>query len=302
MPKQKKLPCSYEPSGLIQLTNGQLLVADDDGNKPFTLYGFNSFSPFDTLEKIKSFNLKPLLVDDLEALTIDSSDQIYAITSHSRDADGKVKKKRCRLLRLQLTGEKITEIFVIDELRTWLLNTYAIFKKSAKIKKVQKKEGFNIEGLAHDPNQEQLLIAFRSPLSKNNKAIIVPLDVSKKTFNRSLLEKQKNKPIYLNLKGAGVRDLTYIPKLDGFLILSGSVCDSKKSTQLWFWQRSSLCQDKQLRRVKIKGIKKLGRAEGISPVRWNNQEEGILLVMDDGDKYTEKFGHYLFIAYKHLMI
>ena len=298
---QKIFTNSYEPSGIVQLKDGQVLIADDDGLKPFSLWSFNSKSPFDTLHKSIKMTLSEPIIDDLEALTTDLKDNIYAITSHSLDAQGKLKKKRCQFVCFKLKKGKIKNVLVINKLRQWLIKQYPhLLKRSAKIKKVQKRQGLNIEALAYDPNTKQLLIGFRSPLNKDHKAIIIPLQLSTNAstpdlFSNALLKNQANKPIMLDLKGAGLRDFTYVPKLRGFLILSGSVCDSKKSTKLWFWQR-----DKKLCRVRIKGIKKLGRAEGITPVTLHNKKEGIMLVMDDGDQDTAQGGHYLFIAYKHL--
>ena len=97
------------------------------------------------LDKEDEFNFAAIEVDDLEALTTDQYDQIYAVTSHSRNAKGKLKKKRNRLLRFTLKGQDPGEITLIESLRQWIITSYPELKRSAKIRQVQKKGGLNIE-------------------------------------------------------------------------------------------------------------------------------------------------------------
>ncbi len=287
----------YEPSGIAQLSTGQILIVDDDGSKPLSLLKLNDSNPFEHLDKEDEFNFAPIEVDDLEALTTDQYDQIYAVTSHSRNAKGKLKKKRNRLLRFTLKGQEPGEITLIENLRQWIITSYPELKKPAKIRQVQKKGGFNIEGLAYDKKENQLLIGLRSPLNKKHHSIIIPVTLTKQSFNNKLFNGKPDELITLDLQGAGIRDFTYVSHLNAFLILSGTSSARKKSAKLWLWKRGE-----EPVRVKIKGSKLAGTVEGIAPVKLLNQDAGIMLVIDDGDRGDCQPGHYLFVSYEQLKV
>ena len=285
----------YEPSGVAQLSSGEILIVEDDGAKPLSLLKLNNANPFDHLERIKALNFESVVVNDLEALTIDQKDFLYAITSHSRNRKGKINSKRNHLIRFNIKDQQIGDVHLIENLRDWIINAYPQLKKSAKIKKVQKNGGLNIEGLAYDKKNQQLLIGLRSPLNKDEQAIIIPIALNKQTFKNKLFNEKPLDLISLDLDGAGIRDFTYVPYLNAFLILSGTSSGRKKPAQLWLWQRGQ----KPII-VKIKGAKALGTAEGITAVKLLNKDVGILIVIDDGEEETGQPGHYLFVSYEQL--
>ena len=288
----------YEPSGIIQLSDGQILIVEDDGLKPLSLLKLNDKKPYEHLKKVKGFNFPSIVINDLEAITCDHQDHIYAITSHSLNAKGKYNKKRNRLIHFTLKQQKLGIIKVIENFREWIISSYPELKKSAKLKKVQKQGGLNIEGLAYDKKQQQLLVGLRSPLNSQDKAIIIPIDLNKRTFKNKSFNEQPHELITLDLDGAGIRDFTYVKHLRAFLILSGTSSSShKKTAKLWLWKRS-----KKAVEVKIKGTEKLGTAEGITAVNLTNKGKGIIIVIDDGEEKDDKMGHYLFISYDSLKI
>ncbi|MCU7958184.1 MAG: DUF3616 domain-containing protein [gamma proteobacterium symbiont of Bathyaustriella thionipta] len=213
----------------------------------------------------------------------------------SLNGKGKLNKKRNRLLRFTVKDQKVGDIKRIKNLRKWIITAYPTLKKSAKIKKVQKNGGLNIEGLAYDKKHQQLLIGLRSPLNKKGHSIIIPMTLTRKTFKNKYFHGKPNELITLDLDGAGIRDFTYVPHLNAFLILSGTSSDSKKTSNLWLWKRG-----KKATKIKIDGVKKLGRAEGITPVKLKNKDAGIMIVIDDGDQESGRPGHYLFISYEQL--
>ncbi len=287
----------YEPSGIIQLSDGQILIVEDDGVKPLSLLKLKDKKPYDHLKKLKGFKFPSIVTNDLEAITCDHQDHIYAITSHSLNAKGKYNKNRNRLIHFTLKQQKLASIKVIENFREWMLSSYPELKRSSKYKKVQKQGGLNIEGLAHDKKQNLLLVGLRSPLNKHKKAIIIPIDLNKQTFKNKSFTKQPHKLITLDLDGAGIRDFTFIKHLNAFLILSGtSASTDKKTAKLWIWKYG-----KKAVEVKVKGFKKLGTAEGITPVKLKNKKEGIIIVIDDGEEKDDKMGHYLFIPYEKLI-
>ena len=288
----------YEPSGIIQLSNGEILIVEDDGSKPLSLLKLNDKKPHKHLKRVKGFKFPSIVINDLEAITCDQQDHIYVITSHSLNAKGKYNKNRNRFIHFTLKQQQLGSIKVIKNFREWILSSYPKLKKSAKLKKVQKQGGLNIEGLAYDKKQQQLLVGLRSPLNKHNKAIIIPVDLNKQTFKNKSFNDKPHKLITLDLDGAGIRDFTFVKHLNAFLILSGTSSSThKKTAKLWIWKHG-----KKAVEVKIKATKKLGTAEGITAVKLINKEEGIMIVIDDGEVKNNKFGHYLFISYDKLKI
>ncbi|MCK5664853.1 MAG: DUF3616 domain-containing protein [Thiotrichaceae bacterium] len=285
----------YEPSGIAQLSNGQIIIVEDDGLTPVSLLKFNDTNPLEHLEKVNKFNFLPIDVNDLEAVTIDQHDHLYAITSHSLNRKGKLKNERNRLVHFTINDQAVDEVSLIENLREWIIASYPELKKSTKIKNVQKDGGLNIEGLAYDKKKQQLLIGLRSPLNKQDQAIIIPITLTKQTFKNKLFNDKPRELITLDLNGAGIRDFTYVPYLNAFLILSGTSSADKKSAQLWIWKRG-----KQAVKIKIKGAKKFGTAEGITPVKLLNKDAGIMIVIDDGEQKSAQPGHYLFISYDQL--
>ena len=291
----------YEPSGIVQISkgsfkNGQLLIVDDDGNKPVSILQFSKKKPYSHLEKLSESNFGAIEVDDLESITLGENQFLYAITSHSLNRKGKFKSKRNQLLRFQINEQEIINPQAIENLRDWLVASYPELRTAAKIKRVQDDGGLNIEGLAYQKKTKQLLIALRSPLDSQGRAIIIPLDLTPDIFKNKLLNIKANQLLFLDLEGAGIRDLSYIPELKGFLLLSGTSSADKKSSNLWFWKRGE-----NPRLVKIKGTGQLGTAEGITPVQLPNGDKGIIIVSDDGNRVKDRPGHYIFIPYSHLI-
>ncbi len=285
----------YEPSGIAQLSNGQIVIVEDDGLKPVSLLKFNDTNPFEHLDKLNEFNFSPVEINDLEALTIDQHDHLYAITAHSLNRKGKLNSKRNRLVHFTINDQTLDEVSLIENLREWIIASYPELKKSTKIKNVQKNGGLNIEGLAYDKKKKQLLIALRSPLTKQDQAIIIPITLTKQTFKNKLFNGKPLELITLDLNGAGIRDFTYVPYLNAFIILSGTSSANKKSAKLWLWKRG-----KDAVKIKIKGAGKLGTAEGITPVKLLNKDAGIMIVIDDGEQESAQPGHYLFVSYDQL--
>jgi len=72
-----------------------------------------------------------------------------------------------------------------------------------------------------------------------------------------------------------------------------------KAFKLWLWDG---VLGSAPNRIRVGDIKDLRQAEGITPVRLNNEPQGILIVSDDGDGTRGKQGHYVFIGYEQLDI
>lgn len=304
----------YEPSGITQLDDGQFLIVEDDGENPLLLVKSQYRKSHIELFKVKGFKFRAFKVDDLEAITHDKKNQLYAISSHSLKENGKYNKNRGRLIQFSFNQQSVKNIRHIENLREWASCSYPQLKKSFKIKKVQKKGGFNIEALACDNKHKQLLIGLRSPLDKKNLAIIIPIALNKQTFKNKQFSAKPLDLITLDLDGAGIRDFAFIKHLNAVVILSGtSLSKNKKKAALWLWKRG----EKPVK-IKAKGVDSLSRAEGICAAQLLakkadkkadkslrkvvNNLQGLMIMIDDGDEQKKKVGHYLFIPYKHLKL
>jgi hypothetical protein len=293
----------YEPSGVVQLPDGRLLIVQDEARRPFDLL---SLDPEGNLHP-QPLRREPLLMgwrglrglgklDDLEAMAIDRNGYIYAITSHTRtERRGRLSPARQKLVRFRIEGERVTDSALASELKSVIAASDPVLDKAAKAKDRGATEGLNIEGLSFNRDGDQLWLGFRSPL-KDKRAIVVAIENPQEIFEQEVPQLAKQQ-ILLNLDGAGIRGIAYAPRLDGYLILAARE-DKKRSFKLWFWSgnRSDVA-----RKVKIRGLKDLRNAEGITPVRLG-EAEGILIFSDEGGTATRKPGQYILLQYGQLSI
>jgi hypothetical protein len=299
----KKLEGISEPSGVVQLPDGRLLIAQDEAKHPFNLLSLDSEGNLHP----QTLRREPLLMgwrglrglgklDDLEAMAIDRNGYIYAITSHTRtERSGRLSSARQKLVRFRIEGDRVTDSALGPELKSFIAACDPLLDKAARAKGRDKTEGLNIEGLAFNRDRDQLWIGFRSPL-KDKQAIIVVIENPQEIFEQEVPQLAKQE-ILLDLDGAGIRGLSYAPRLDGYLILAARE-DEKRSFKLWFWSgnRSDVAQ-----KVKIKGLKDLRRAEGITPVKLGDAD-GILIFSDEGETARGNSGRYILLQYKQLSI
>jgi hypothetical protein len=292
----------YEPSGIQQLPDGRFVVVEDEASHPLDIFTFDadgrvSETPITrgSLFSWRSMNRAMNALEDLEAITLDGQGRVYAITSHSRKADGKRDDHREQLVRFSLNAEEITNLKVLRGLRKKIIQQHKALKDAAKIQDVKEDEGFNIEGLGFDAKKQRLLIGLRGPLERD-KAIIVVLENPQAVFDLDEEPRISDQLITLDLDGGGIRSLCYDPNLQGYLVISRKL---DKSFKLWIWNGNT---NDSPRRIKVPGIKDLRQAEGVTPVSINGQAEGILIVSDEGDIRKKKPGRYLFLRYDQLEI
>ena len=299
----RKLEGIYEPSGVVQLPDGRLLVNQDEARHPFNLL---SLDPEGNLSP-QALRREPLLLgwgglrglgklDDLEAMAIDRNGYIYAITSYSRtERTGRLSAARQKLVRFRIEGDRVRDSALAPELKSLFAACDPVLDKAARARGRGETEGLNIEGLAFNKDGDHLWVGFRSPL-KDKQAIIVVIENPREIFEQEKpkLDKQE---ILLDLDGAGIRGLAYAPRLDGYLILAARE-DKKKSFKLWFWSGK---RNDVAREVKIKGLEDLRRAEGITPVTLG-EADGILIFSDEGETGRGKPGRYILLQYEQLSI
>jgi len=262
----------FEPSGVTTLDDGKVLIVEDDGNiKSLKLIEFDLDGKMVELGNLyipKKLKKKFKKIEDLEAVT-SKNGVVYAITSHSLSRYGKRKKSREKLIMFHYDDSSMVDLFIYTHLKEELVKAFpSLFTGILNI------DDMDIEGLVLD-SDGGLLIGFRSPLS-HFKAMVIKI----KNPQEVLVNKEPikfDKPIFLNLGGLGIRDITYDNQKDGFWIIAGDVNERGENFKLYFW-------DKKSNKLSfIKNQPDIGFAEGIAVVK-NNQATSLFIVEDNGKK------------------
>lgn len=286
----------FEPSGIAQLADGKMIVVEDESSNPIAIASMNDQGAL----KVKPPKREALLnswqglsslgkLDDLEGVAVDKQGYIYATTSYSRtEKKGRTSPNREKLVRFRMDREQVTEAELVMGLKSRMMSTLPGLAESAK----KQAGGLNIEGLALSRDQKQLWFGLRSPLI-NNQAVILALHNHAEVFDEGEMEFTEH---LLDLNGAGIRSLAYFPRLNGYLIIARQEDRKKRPFELWFWTGYS--QDVPVK-VKVKGIKSLNRAEGITPLEFDGQGI-IMIVSDEGNKRKKRPAQYTLIHYDQL--
>ena len=283
----------YEPSAIQQLPDGRFLVIEDEKQNPFSLATINSDGSVSskTLDVGLQEARNPFWkLNDLEAVALDHAGFLYTITSHSRDGEGDEKKSRDKLLRFRIEGEQLTQPILVNGLKPALVAAHPVLAAAAEIRNVKTDGGLNIEALEISPDQQRLLIGFRSPLL-DQQAIIATLENPRAIFELGEPPHISANLIKLDLGGNGIRSLSYFRSLNGYLIVSGPVAREPVQFQLWFWSGvpgESPCH------VTVSGLHGFEHAEGICPATIVGRER-IVIVSDDGSREQGRFARFLLL-------
>lgn len=291
----------YEPSGVQQLPDGRLIVVEDESDQPLDVISLQSDGRVSeqalystSLFSLISPNRALSTLEDLEAVAVDGQSRVYVITSHSRKKNGKRPDKREQLMRFTLDGEKAVDIQVLRALHKKMFQQHKYLEHASRTSDIEDDGGFNIEGLSFDATKQKLLIGLRSPLADDN-AIIIVLENPLVVFDHNEAPRISDTFIELDLEGGGIRALSYDQHLGGYLILSRK---QGKKFKLWLWSKDT---DESPQRLQVPDVNNLRHAEGITPVRLQDGQTGIMIVSDDGDRVKGKPGHYLFLRYEQLL-
>ena len=299
LPAFRPLNGVFEPSAIQQLPDGRFLVVEDEKEFPFSLLSLDTDGNLSTtplLAEAADSNAPFEKLADLEGVTLDGFGYIYATTSHSRNTDGEEKKSRDKLVRFRIEGNHAVAPRVVSGLKRALVEAHPSLAQAATIREVKTAGGLNIEALEFSP-EETLLIGFRSPLLDNN-AIIACLENPAAMFNSDEAPRISPSLVTLNLEGNGIRGMSYLPGLGGYLIISGPVSAESVDFQLWFWRGQP---DDQARRVTVDGLPGFAHAEGICPAMIAGHQ-WIVVVSDDGSREEDRCAGYLLLAPAQLQI
>jgi hypothetical protein len=290
----------YEPSAIAQLPDGRFLVVEDEkehlvsvvtldadgrvGSTALTAGLFQMFSDFWTL-------------DDLEGLALDRAGFVYAITSHSRNGDGKRKNARERLARFRIEGERVVDCRIVDGLTQALTDQHALLAQAALVKDTKACGGLNMEALEISPDQEQLLIGMRSPL-RDRRALIARVENPSAIFESDEAPRIAPSLDELDLGGNGIRGMAFIPVLGAYLLIGGPPSRESGRFDLWCWSGEP---GAAARRVTVPGLGSFSKAEGVCPAVIGGVPR-IVLVSDDGKKDAKRSATFILLDPAQLRI
>ena len=290
----------YEPSAIQQLPDGRFLVVEDEEDHSFSLLTLSASGD------ASSKSLGPgwfhggdpiWKLDDLEGLTLDSSGQLYAITSHSRNDDGDAQKGREKLARFRIDKDRVVEPVVVGGLKPALAAAHPVLAAAAQALDAKSGTGFNIEALEITPDGQRLLIGFRSPL-QGSQAIIASIDNPAAVFDSNAAPHISNVLQTLDLAGHGIRGMSYVAGLFGYLIISGPASRADHAFGLWFWSGQA---NAPARRITVPGLAGFERAEGICPAVIDGVPK-IVIVSDDGSRKQGVFAQFVLLDLTQLQI
>ena len=293
-----------EPSGIAQLSHpdGRFVIVNDT-NAQKALFVAKMGGNGKLHSQKLDFPDSPEL-DDLEGVAL-SGDWIYAISSHSADDDDDDSTAR-RIARFQLSGDSVSQLQ--DARGAEHLKKRVKQALQAKHPQLEDKdfadEEFNIEGFANQ--DDEFLIGLRSPIM-DGKAMVVRTYGLQRAYG---IDPGKYgvfaNSVPLDLKKGGIRSLSYIPDLGGYLVISGKTvsgqeefdCDLTTTRTiskflLWFWDGKERCIqvscfDMEQDDVKI-------QPEGISPATVDGRQT-ICIVSDDVDEDNQIPGRYCVLS------
>lgn len=296
-----------DASAAVAIDPAHFLVAHDEGD---TLYLFRNdgFALTDgQVQPLKTFDFKTELQiqnnkeSDIEgAAKVDN--RVFWITSHGRNKKGKIRKNRYRLFATDIVGtsSKTDLLFFgayanlavdIQKPENWRVPQSEVTLRSIesliaslrldekKVKSLKpKKDGLNIEALAALPDKSGLLIGLRNPVPDGN-ALIIPLLNANELVGGEADSAKFGQPIFLNLRGRGIRSMDYVPAIDAFLIVAGPI-DDESSFKLFKWSGTP--------EAKLIEIENFHQSPGVNPEALIAYEEGrrIQVLYDEGSRVT----------------
>ncbi|AUH33888.1 Pycsar system effector family protein [Paracoccus tegillarcae] len=285
----------YEPSAVQQLPDGRILVVEDEPDRAIALL---SVAEDGSLTEDRATGVKMMRgfgrqLNDLEGLSIDDQDRIYATTSHSLTNKGERRPEREQLLRFRVSGGSVGEVRNYGDLRA-ALSESAVIKDS--LKEVTGKDiefdDLNIEGLAYLSGSEHLYVGLRSPLAEESSIIVVIRNPNEVFDNGAAPDFAE--PILLDLQDGGIRALSYDPVLRSFLIVNEiEGYDDNRHSQLWAWTGNP---EDQPDPIALPDIINLNNVESIDSITVDG-EPRLLIMSDEGNEKKNEPARYMMLDY-----
>jgi hypothetical protein len=203
----------YEASGAVEAPDGKgvLFVDDARSNAVLWIEFAADGSPVGPAKPV------PIgaSVTDPEGITTDGK-YVYVVGSQSR-----TKRNGAGLVRFRLEGGQGRGAEVVEDLSSLVGDVLPAASKGGK------KSKLNIEGLAWDGRQKQLLLGLRAPL-ENGRAMVVPLKLRDPNGALQVSNLEVGAPIPLDLGGSGIRGIE-ADGAGGFWVIAGGVTNAGTS-------------------------------------------------------------------------
>ncbi len=288
----------YEPSAVQQLADGRVLVVEEEPSRAISVMtiGDDGSLVEDATVDLKLIRRFGRKLSDLEALSIDDNDYIYATTSHTTNKKNKRSADREQLLRFRIKGNDVGDISTYTGLRD-VLKTATDLKNTIKARTGHDIDfnELNIEGLSYYKEAQHLLLGLREPKALELSVILVienPADVFERQASPRFGE-----PILLNLKGGGIRALSYDPVLQTFLIVNElENTKGDRYSQLWTWNGELETAPMP---IKLPGIINLNNVESIDSITIFGKAR-LLIMSDEGNAKQRIPAKYMMLDYKQL--
>ena len=294
------LPGIYEPSGIVQLPDGRFLVVEDEKEHPLRLLTIAADGRVEsealTATLLQTFSAFWKLAD-LEGLTLGPQGFVYAITSHSRDDDGDTKESREKLVRFRVEGHHVVQPAIAGGLKDALTGGHPVLAAAAKVRDVKDGGGLNIEALEFSADQQRLLVGFRGPL-RDGRALIASIENPAAIFESDEAPRIAPELDDLDLGGYGIRGLSLVPSMGGYLVIGGPVSGADSQFDLWHWSGE---RGAPAHRIVVPGLQGLEHGEGVSPALIDGVEH-IIIVSDDGNRKMGRPARYLLLEPGQLRI
>lgn len=288
----------YEPSAIQQLPDGRFLVAEDESDSPLSLLTIHPDGTTMTAPLAFDSEQNRLgKLDDLEGLAADSAGFVYAITSHSRNSKGQERKSREKLVRFRVDGNRLVSPRIVDGLKDSLAARHPLLAEAAAILDVKDDGGLNIEALEFSADQRNLMIGFRSPVDAGQ-ALVATIRNPAEMFEPGIAPDVAAQLIRLDLGGHGLRGMSWIPSLQGYLLISGPVAREQTQFRLWFWSGQ---EGAKPRHAGLEGLAGFEHAEGVTPALIDGTP-GIVIVSDDGSRAAGRAARFLLLAPEQITI
>ena len=288
----------YEPSAVQQLSDGRILVVEDEASRAINVMSIAEDGGLvedgvTGLKLMRGFGRK---LSDLEGLSADDDDFIYAITSHSTNKDGERRPDREQLLRFRVRGSRSGDISTYTRLRDDVAAADDV-RNSIRERSGEEVDfgELNIEGLAYYRDARQLLLGLREPRAGPLSVILV-IDNPKAVFEERA-PPRFGEPILLDLSGGGIRALSYDPVLEEFLVVNEIDRErGGRTSQLWSWSGEP---DGVPVPIELPGIINLDNVESIDSITMHGDSR-LLITSDDGSKRKGRRARYLMLDYEQL--
>jgi len=290
--KKDKFYNIFEPSGAVTLRDGKVLLVEDEASShALKLVEVQKSGHISELSELyipkhirKAFKND---IEDVEALASNGQGRIFAITSFTKSRTGKEKASRQKLMMFHYDGGDIQDLHLYNTLKSDLVKNFPKLCGAHFILS----QNSNIEGLVYNPKEKILYLGFRAPLEKRQ-AMLIGIKNITAVFTQH--EKPEfTKPLFIDLNGLGIRDITYDSQKNGYWIIAGESVKRSGSFKLYFY-------DIAHKKAKlVKNHPDIGFAEGITLINQASENPALFIVEDDGKK-PNKPADYLLIDAKSL--